>query len=104
MPVSPGVDTYVVGDRWSWWETLAHDFDVFRRRSAIRELRAMMLERILSYDGRASMDDSRRGLLVRLSVALRRSDEALLQSTGLVGLTARNGLFEKIEELVGQEE
>ena len=101
-PVSPDVADYWIGGG-SWRQRSDHDFDVSRRRSAIGELRTILLERIGAYESRVRMDDERRALLKELSVALRRSDLALIQTASLVGLTGRNGLFEKIREILAHD-
>ena len=101
-PVSAGVKTYFIGDGVSWGEQFAREFDASRKRSAVMELRTLMLERIASYERRADMGEERRALLARLSAALRQSDLALIRTASLVGLTRRSGLFEKIQEIVAQ--
>ena len=101
--VPPDVETYVIGDGASWKQRFDHEFDTARKRSAITELRTRLLQRMDAFQSRAALDEEQRALFAKLTSLVRQSDQALIQTANLIGLTPGTGLFEEIRRAVGRE-
>ena len=103
LPIDSPAGIYTIGDGHSWLQNVSHDFDQGRRRSALADLRKIMNEKVQTYISHAK-NQKEIDLLLSLEIELRRSDQGLIKSVGLVGLTRNSGLFECIIDIIKSEE